>query len=88
MLINENMEMQNKENKITYTFLNQTTISILEYFPGFIHYTELSLFFFLFFFNMTEIIVYYKSLVNTLIINSLDSNCNSAFKSYWPPRTL
>lgn len=54
--------MQNK-NKITYILLTQTTISILEYFPIFIHYTELSLFFF---FNMTEIIVYHKSLISTL----------------------
>lgn len=35
--------MQNKENKITYTLLIQTTISILEYFPVLIQYTEFSL---------------------------------------------
>lgn len=57
MLINESMEMQNKENKITYTHLPQT--NILEYFPVFTQYTE---FYFLFFYNIVEIIVCYKSL--------------------------
>lgn len=32
-----NMEIQKKENKVTYTtFLNKTTVKILQYFPVFI----------------------------------------------------